>query len=79
MSGAAHAVWRSPETLLGSFPDVAGNANLFWGAGGRLVFLAELDNWPHLYSVSEKGGAAMLLTPAGSWSRTSSRRKTGNG
>ena len=63
VSGAAHAAWKSPETLLGSFPETEGNANLFWGAGGRLVFLADLDNWPHLYSVPENGGAAMLLTP----------------
>jgi dipeptidyl aminopeptidase/acylaminoacyl peptidase len=63
LSGAAHAAWKSPETLLGSFPETAGNANLFWGAGGRLVFLADLDNWPHLYSVSQNGGAATLLTP----------------
>jgi dipeptidyl aminopeptidase/acylaminoacyl peptidase len=62
-SGAAHAAWKSPETLLGSFPETEGNANLFWGAGGRIVFLADLDNWPHLYSVSQNGGAAMLLTP----------------
>jgi len=63
VTGAAHAAWKSPETLLGSFPETEGNANLFWGAGGRLVFLADLDNWPHLYSVSENGGAVMLLTP----------------
>jgi dipeptidyl aminopeptidase/acylaminoacyl peptidase len=63
VSGAAHAAWKSPDTLLGSFPRTEGNANLFWGAGGRLVFLADLDNWPHLYSVSENGGAATLLTP----------------
>jgi dipeptidyl aminopeptidase/acylaminoacyl peptidase len=62
-SGTAHAAWKSPETLLGSFPETEGNANLFWAAGGRLVFLADLDNWPHLYSVLETGGAPMLLTP----------------
>ncbi|MBV9992996.1 MAG: S9 family peptidase [Alphaproteobacteria bacterium] len=62
-SGAAHTAWKSPETLLGSFPRTEGQANLAWGAGGRLVFLADLDNWPHLYSVSENGGPALLLTP----------------
>jgi dipeptidyl aminopeptidase/acylaminoacyl peptidase len=62
-TGAAHAAWKSPETLLGSFPETEGNANLFWGANGRLIFLADLDNWPHLYAVSENGGAASLLTP----------------
>jgi dipeptidyl aminopeptidase/acylaminoacyl peptidase len=62
-SGAARKVWESPNTLLGSFPQTAGNANLHWAAGNRFVFLADLDNWPHLYSVPVSGGEAMLLTP----------------
>ena len=33
------------------------------GAGDRLVFLADLDGWPHLYSIPESGGAPLLLTP----------------
>jgi dipeptidyl aminopeptidase/acylaminoacyl peptidase len=61
--GAAHSVWSSPNTLLGSFPETAGEANLTWAAGNRLVFLADLDNWPHLYSVPATGGTATLLTP----------------
>jgi dipeptidyl aminopeptidase/acylaminoacyl peptidase len=61
--GSAHKTWQSPETLAGSYPDVEGEANLHWAAGNRLVFLAELDNWPHLYSVPAAGGAALLLTP----------------
>ena len=62
-SGAAHEVWRSPRTLEGSFPEVENGANLAWGAGDQLVFLAEMDNWPHLYAVPAAGGAARLLTP----------------
>src|SRR5215471_19343446 len=62
-NGKGHAAWQSPNTLLGSFPQTAGNANLNWGAGGRLVFLADLDGWPHLYSVPSTGGKEMLLTP----------------
>ncbi|MGH7022088.1 MAG: TolB family protein, partial [Caulobacteraceae bacterium] len=50
ISGAAREVWASPKTLVGSFPDTDGEANLHWAAGDRLVFLAELDGWPHLYS-----------------------------
>jgi dipeptidyl aminopeptidase/acylaminoacyl peptidase len=61
--GAAHAAWTSPDTLLGSFPQTEGNANLHWAAGDRLVFLADLDNWPHLYAVPAAGGQAKLLTP----------------
>ncbi|HET6535402.1 MAG TPA: prolyl oligopeptidase family serine peptidase [Sphingomicrobium sp.] len=62
-SGRATRVWQSPDTLLGSFPETAGGVNLNWAAGDRLVFLADLDNWPHLYSVPATGGAPMLLTP----------------
>jgi dipeptidyl aminopeptidase/acylaminoacyl peptidase len=61
--GAGHAVWQSPNTLAGSFPDVAGEANLHWAAGDRIVFMAYLDDWPHLYSVAASGGAPLLLTP----------------
>jgi dipeptidyl aminopeptidase/acylaminoacyl peptidase len=61
--GMGRAIWSSPDTLSGSWPDVAGEANLHWGAGGRLVFLAYLDDWPHLYSIPASGGAPLLLTP----------------
>jgi dipeptidyl aminopeptidase/acylaminoacyl peptidase len=62
-TGQARQAWQSPNTLLGSLPQTAGAANLNWGASGRLVFLADLDGWPHLYSVPAAGGTAMLLTP----------------
>src|SRR6185436_10062982 len=62
-SGIAKAAWSSPNTLLGSKPRTQGEANLAWGAGDRLVFLANLDNWPHLYSVPATGGDPLLLTP----------------
>ena len=62
-SGTGHLVWQSPDTLDGSFPDTEGEANLHWAAGDRLVFMADLDNWPHLYSISANGGEPTLLTP----------------
>jgi len=62
-TGAGHKAWQSPKTLHGSFPQTAGNANLGLSAEGHLVFLADLDGWPHLYSVSAQGGAHTLLTP----------------
>jgi dipeptidyl aminopeptidase/acylaminoacyl peptidase len=62
-SGEGSAVWRSPNTLEGSYPAVEDGADLMWAAGGRLVFRAEMDGWPHLYSVPAAGGDALLLTP----------------
>ncbi|HEY6482036.1 MAG TPA: prolyl oligopeptidase family serine peptidase [Steroidobacteraceae bacterium] len=61
--GSGHRIWQSPQTLSGSFPEVEGQANLHWGAGDRIVFLAYLDDWPHLYSVAAGGGTPTLLTP----------------
>ena len=61
--GSGHAVWTSPYTLAGSYPDVEGESNLHWAAGDRLVFLTYLDDWPHLYSMPASGGTALLLTP----------------
>lgn len=60
-SGSGHEVWHSPNTLHGSLPTTAGGANLAW-AGDRLAFLADLDGWPHLYSVPIAGGTPLLLT-----------------
>jgi dipeptidyl aminopeptidase/acylaminoacyl peptidase len=62
-SGHATRVWQSPDTLPGSFPETAGEVNLHWADGDRLVFLADLDNWPHLYSIAATGGTPLLLTP----------------
>ena len=63
-TGAGRRVWSSPRTLHGSYPEVAGEANLHWAKGGRLVFLSTADNWPHLYGVADAPDAtARLLTP----------------
>jgi dipeptidyl aminopeptidase/acylaminoacyl peptidase len=62
--GTGHAAWQSPNTLPGSHPDEDLFDSMNWGAGDRLVFLAYLDDWPHLYSVPAAGGSApTLLTP----------------
>ena len=61
--GIGRSVWDSPDTLAGSFPEVAEGANLNWAAGDRLVFMAYLDDWPHLYSIAASGGTPLLLTP----------------
>jgi len=62
-TGAGHEVWESPNTLHGSYPETAGEVNLHWADGGRLAFLADLDGWPHLYSIPTSGGSPLLLTP----------------
>ena len=63
-TGAATTVWQSPDTLVGSYPRTAGGANLHWAsADARLTFLADLDGWPHLYSIPAQGGKPLLLTP----------------
>ena len=61
-TGGGRQVWTSPGGLRGNYPETDGGANLRWGAGGRLGFVAEIDGWPHLYSVAATGGAATLLT-----------------
>lgn len=71
-TGQAHQVWQSPATLHGSVPRTLGGPNLHWAAGNRIVFVSDMDGWPHLYSVpvaGRAGGAggagsqATLLTP----------------
>ncbi|NOY36588.1 MAG: prolyl oligopeptidase family serine peptidase [Chlorobi bacterium] len=61
-TGNARIVWKSPDTPEGSYPTTQGRSNLHWGAG-RIVFLSYQDGWPHLYSIPENGGKALLLTP----------------
>lgn len=61
-TGRATRLWTAPTTLRGSVPGTHGGTNLHWAAG-RIVFLSYQDGWPHLYSISEAGGEALLLTP----------------
>ena len=62
-TGEGRPLWKSPATLRGSMPTTHGGANLHWAAGGRIVFLSYADGWPHLYSLPERGGEPLLLTP----------------
>lgn len=61
-TGKTRKVWEAPKTLRGSFPTTHGRTNLHWAAG-RIIFLSYHDGWPHLYSLPEKGGEPLLLTP----------------
>jgi dipeptidyl aminopeptidase/acylaminoacyl peptidase len=62
-TGEGSQLWKSPFTLRGSSPTTHGGTNLHWAAAERIVFLSYLDGQPHLYSISEKGGEPLLLTP----------------
>jgi dipeptidyl aminopeptidase/acylaminoacyl peptidase len=62
-TGQSRKVWNSPDTLAGSLPNLDEKEPLFWMADNQLVFLAETDDWPHLYAVDKAGGDARLLTP----------------
>ena len=62
-TGEGSQLWKSPFALRGSPPSTHGGTNLHWAAAGRIVFLSYLDGQPHLYSISEKGGEPLLLTP----------------
>ena len=62
-TGEARELWTAPTTLPGSVPSTQGGTNLHWAANGRIAFLSYEDGWPHLYSIPESGGEALLLTP----------------
>jgi dipeptidyl aminopeptidase/acylaminoacyl peptidase len=66
-TGEGQELWKSPFTLRGSPPTTHGGTNLHWAAAGRIVFLSYQDGWPHLYSISEKGGEPPLLLTPGSY------------
>ena len=62
-AGSGALLWQAPKTPRGSYPQTEGEANLHWAASGRIVFLSDIDGWPHLYSIAETGGTPLLLTP----------------
>jgi len=62
-TGVGTRLWEAPATLAGSVPSTQGGTNLHWAAAGRIVFLSYQDGWPHLYSIPDTGGDALLLTP----------------
>jgi dipeptidyl aminopeptidase/acylaminoacyl peptidase len=62
-TGGGREIWRARAGQGSVFRGVAGERQLFWAAGGRIVFPWEGDGWTHLYSIGATGGAASLLTP----------------
>ena len=61
-SGAGHMIYKSPMTLLGSVSQAGDGPHPTWLTGGHLAVRAELDGWPHIYTLAE-GAEPKLLTP----------------
>jgi dipeptidyl aminopeptidase/acylaminoacyl peptidase len=68
-TGTGREVWRAHDGVGSVFHDTeAESAQLFWSAGGHIVFPWEDSGWLHLYSIPANGaGAPRELTPAGEY------------
>ena len=62
-TGEGHEVWRAHEGPGSVFHGTEAEQQLFWSAGGHIVFPWEGSGWIHLYSVAASGGTAAELTP----------------
>jgi dipeptidyl aminopeptidase/acylaminoacyl peptidase len=61
--GAGRQIWKAEAGPGSVFHAMVSEQQLYWGAGGRILFPWEHDGWLHLYSVAMEGGPAALLTP----------------
>jgi dipeptidyl aminopeptidase/acylaminoacyl peptidase len=78
-TGKGREIWKASTGQGSVFREIVADDQVFWGAGGRIVFPWERDGWTHLYSVTENGGAAELMTPGDfevEYASLSSDRKT---
>jgi len=55
-------IWKTPETIRGSYPSIDGGTNLLW-ANDKIISASYEDGWPHLYTMNIDGTNRMLLTP----------------
>src|SRR5579884_583605 len=63
-TGEARCLFENPATLPGLYPRMQWDVALHWGAGDRLLFRADFEGWPHLYSLPASGDEPpLLLTP----------------
>jgi dipeptidyl aminopeptidase/acylaminoacyl peptidase len=62
-SGDGRAVWQAEHGAGSIFHETGGVSELWWSAGGRIVFPWERGGWTRLYAVPWQGGEAALLTP----------------
>jgi dipeptidyl aminopeptidase/acylaminoacyl peptidase len=54
-SGNGRELWHASDGPGSAFRAIDGEAQLFWGAGDRIVFPWERTGWLHLYSISIHG------------------------
>jgi dipeptidyl aminopeptidase/acylaminoacyl peptidase len=62
-TGIAHPVFHAAAGDGSVFHDVTATQQVFWTAGGHLVFPWERTGWCHLYSLPAAGGTPQELTP----------------
>ncbi len=62
-TGVGREIWRAHEGQGSVFHALSAEQQLFWMAGGQLVFPWEGDGWLHLHSIPVGGGAATPMTP----------------
>jgi len=66
-TGGGRELWHASEGPGSVFHPMVADSQLFWGAGGRIVFPWEGTGWLHLYSVSTQGASAKPLNAAGEY------------
>jgi dipeptidyl aminopeptidase/acylaminoacyl peptidase len=62
-TGDGRVVWHAHDGMGSVFHGTESEQQLFWSAGGHIVFPWEGNGWVHLYSVASSGGDAVELTP----------------
>ena len=64
-SGSGHELWQASDGTGSAFQEMDGDAQLFWGAGDRIVFPWERTGWLNLYSISTHGDVPKPLNTPG--------------
>lgn len=59
---AVTSIYKSPNTIRGSLPKIAGATNLNWPLHDEVVFMSYKDGWPHLYKVNVDTKEVIQLT-----------------
>jgi len=62
-TGVGREIWRAHDGQGSVFHAMESEKQVFWSAGGHIVFPWEGNGWVHLYSVNSSGGEATDLTP----------------